>query len=103
MRNDYLLDGFPGGQFLQDRFDRNACPGDYRLSHHDLGIGNNQLSVIAHRVPWKLAYRAPGAKSFGVARHNWPVLACPWSQPTKDTVSAFNSYAPPRSPMLGRD
>src|SRR5580658_2151755 len=34
--------------------------GDYRLAHHDAGIGKNHLSVISHQFTLEPAYRAPG-------------------------------------------
>jgi len=68
VRVKYLFDRFSGGQFLQNQLDRNARTCDYRSAHHHAGIGNNHLSVIAHKSLFNPAYRAAQPKSSAA---NW--------------------------------
>jgi len=68
MRLKYLFDRLTGGQFFQNQLDRNTRACDKRLPHHHTGIGNNHRSVVAHMSLFKLAYRAPRAKSSGSVR-----------------------------------
>ena len=40
---DDSLDRFAGGKAVEDAFHGDACPGDDRLSHHDIGAGFDQI------------------------------------------------------------